>query len=64
MVDQFLNLPFPEWYFAEMQEDAPASACDPHTGKISHLYIPMQTPVGPREGGGMGQAALLHSLCV
>ena len=54
-VDQFLNLPFPEWYYAEMQDDAPASAWDRYTGKMSHPCIFWHTQWGPRNGqGGRG----------
>ena len=35
MVDHFLNLPFPEWYYAELQDSVPASAWDATTGKLS-----------------------------
>lgn len=31
MVDQFVNLPFPEWYYAYLQDNA--AGWDPHTGE-------------------------------
>lgn len=41
-VDQFVNLPFPEWYYAEFQGSAPASAWDQHTGKLAPPFSSFQ----------------------
>ena len=63
MVDHFVNLPFSEWYYAEMQDAAPASAWDHHTGKIQHnaFCFPLHTQ---SMGAGVCSWETLMSPCI